>query len=63
MIPEYLIHDGQRKRVVYWQADWSLNLRTTPHVLWIVWEGAGKKAERFTSNAAGEFAELEACDA
>lgn len=63
MIPEFLMHNGQRKRVVYWHADWSLNLRAVPHTLWIVWEGAGKKAERFTSDASGEFAELGECDA
>ena len=58
-LPEFLMHNGERKRVVKWQASWSLSLQSVPHVLWIMWEGAGNKYDRFYSDEAGGFPELD----
>ena len=58
MIPSELIHNGARKRVAFWQAEWSLSLATLPHRLWITNEGE-EKVIRFTSDNKGSFAELD----
>lgn len=58
MIADELMHDGTRKRVVRWEASWSLALSAVPHVLWILWEGESKY-QRFTSDTSGGFPDLD----
>ncbi len=56
--PSELLHNGVRKRVEKWEAQWSLALATVPHVIWVKFEGEPKYT-RFTSDSAGSFVELE----
>jgi hypothetical protein len=58
MIPKELMHDGARKRVEKWEAQWSLALKAVPHLLWIKFEGESKYT-RFTSDTAGDFPDLD----
>lgn len=58
MIPSELLHDGTRKVVEKWEAQWSLALATVPHLLWIKFAGEPKYM-RFTSDNAGNFPGLD----
>jgi hypothetical protein len=56
-IPSELLHNGARKRVEKWEAQWSLALKAVPHLLWIKFEGESKYT-RFTSDHNGDFPDL-----
>ena len=56
-LPTEIMHNGTRKRVENWQAEWSLALAKVPHRLWIKFEGEPNYT-RFTSDTTGDFAEL-----
>ena len=58
MIPSELLHDGTRKVVEKWEAQWSLALATVPHLLWIKFAGEPKYT-RFASDNTGNFSGLE----
>jgi hypothetical protein len=58
MIPSELLHNGTRKSVENWEAEWSLGLDEYPHLLWIKFAGEPKYT-RFTSDSRGSFAELD----
>jgi hypothetical protein len=57
-IPSELLHDGKRKRVERWEAQWSLGVDELPHLLWIKFEGESKYT-RFTSDHTGSFPDLD----
>ena len=58
MIPTEILHNGTRKHVEKWEAQWSLALKDVPHILWIKFEGESKYT-RFTSDRMGGFPELD----